>query len=175
MENNPYYSENQAWMHTDPDAHLRMLQTQALERQEADRLHALYMRPTQSDFAGLQQTSDGFYPHAQHNQGGGVPWTGLALGAAAGYYLANRQQAQQQDVEAVRPTPRKASVWGRYIAFAIFVALVTGVMAISVPVWILVNLILWTAIGIVAVKHQHSIDRYNEWYRAALYQDGQDV
>lgn len=158
--NNPWYDENQPWMHTDPNAQLHMLETRWYQQQERDRIQRISLGSTQNDFAGLQNVAQQYAPQPRQ-YGGDIPWGGIAAGAAAGYYLANRAQQEPQPA-VVRPEGWKSNVIGWYIAIALVLHLITGVFPMSVPIWIFaVGSAIWFPAWVAGIAHQVSVSEHN--------------
>lgn len=158
MKHNPYYDESLGQVHIDPNAQLRAQQSRWFQQQEEQRLHALYMRPIQSDFAGLQNVAQQYAPQPrQHSED--IPWGGIAAGAAAGYYLANRPQPVLQPA-VVRPEGWKSNVIGWYIAIALVLQFVVA-MVVNPDLFWLIGLVVWIPAWAAGISHQLSVAQHN--------------
>lgn len=161
MKHNPYYDESLGQAHIDPNAQLRQMQTRWYQQQESDRLNQLDQQ-AHGGFAGLQNVAQQYAPQPrQHQYGGDIPWGGIAAGAAAGYYLANRAQQEPQPA-VVRPEGWKSNVIGWYLAIALVLHLITGVFPMSVPIWIFaVGSAIWFPAWVAGIAHQVSVSEHN--------------
>lgn len=147
MDHNPYYDESLGQTHFATDQALQQAQFHALQVQEDARQHQIAMGGVQNDFSRLQGVSQQVAPQQHH---GGVPWGGLALGALAGYALANRQQddlpVRQAQGSASRP------VLPTLLVLALVLHLVTWFIVgafISSDSWglafVVIGLVFWPA------------------------------
>jgi hypothetical protein len=163
--NGQYHYQDQSWMHPDPNAALRDLQTHWYQQQEADRQHQFYMQSTQNDFAGLQNAVQQTSPRPHHHNGPG--WGGVAAGAMFGYYMANRQQQWKRQPPVVRPRGWKGDVWGWYVLLGLFLHFIVTPLIfgnnIGVAVFILViGTLIWVPLWVLAYQHQGRIWDHND-------------
>jgi hypothetical protein len=162
--NNPYYDENQAWMHpthTAQDAHLQQLQTHWYEQQEADRQHQFYMHSTQNDFANLQAAAQQAAPHRHHHNG---PSMGTVVGLSLwGLAIAHQANLRHEVAAGLRPANLKdGSVLGWYLMGAVVLHVLLGALATSgVAFWLVCGSIVWIPAWILGIRHQIRNSAYN--------------
>lgn len=163
MKNNPWYDESLPYGHVDPNASLHAQESHWYQQQEDQRLFQLNQAAHGGDFARLQNTAQQFAPQPHHHQGD-IPWGGLAAGAIAGYYLANRTQQQQPEPEVTRPEGWKSNIlWLYLVVAAVFHAFIGVQFLVAdqpVGFWI-VGFVIWIPAWIVGILHQLNVSEHN--------------
>ena len=164
MEHNPYYNESLGQSHIDPNAALAAAQLHSLQVQETDRLRQLDHQ-AHGSFAGLQSLTDQYAP--QHHAHNGPGWGGVAAGAVAGYYLANRQQAPARPSQPMqtRPVGWKGNVWGWYFALALLIQLAIwpsiAIAGGGAGAFLALGSAVWVPAWLVILVHQSAIREHN--------------